>query len=108
SFVWDSSRYYLASGLWITASLLPWCTCMGATFPMAMCAIRKTSATGTQQSFSYLYLSNVLGAIVGTLVPAYFLIEMLGFRGTMRVATALNVLLAATVFALSFGKLGSS
>jgi len=108
SFVWDSSRYYLASGLWITASLLPWCTCMGATFPMAMCAIRKTSATGTQQSFSYLYLSNVLGAILGTLVPAYFLIEMLGFRGTMRVATALNVLLAATVFALSFGKLGSS
>ncbi len=107
TFVWDSSRYYLASGLWITVSLLPWCTCMGATFPIAMSAIRKTSTGGSGQSFSYLYLSNVLGAILGTLVPAYFLIEMLGFRGTMRIATALNVLLAATVFALSFGKLNS-
>jgi hypothetical protein len=28
---WNSSTYYLASGSWVTVSLLPWCTCMGAT-----------------------------------------------------------------------------
>jgi spermidine synthase len=33
---WDSSLYYLASGGWIALSLLPWCICMGATFPLAM------------------------------------------------------------------------
>src|SRR5579863_5156926 len=64
---WNSSLYYLAAGSWVTFSMLPWCTCMGATFPLAMAAIRKTSHTGSEHSFSYLYLSNVLGAILGTL-----------------------------------------
>src|SRR5579862_2102857 len=61
--VWNSSSYYLMSGGWITLSLLPWCTCMGATFPFAMAAIRRLSWSESQQSFSYLYLANVLGAI---------------------------------------------
>jgi predicted membrane-bound spermidine synthase len=39
--VWNSSTYYLVSGLWILLALLPWCTCMGATFPFAMAAIRR-------------------------------------------------------------------
>ena len=32
-------------------------------------------------SFSYLYLANVMGAVLGTLVPAFFLIELFGFEG---------------------------
>jgi spermidine synthase len=100
--VWDSYAYYLASGLWIAISLLPWCTCMGATIPFAMAAMRMTVGNQAQRSFSYLYLANVVGAILGTLVPAFLLIEMFGFRSTLRIASLLNGVLAGSVFLSSF------
>jgi len=99
---WGSSSYYLVSGAWIALSLLPWCTCMGATFPFAMAAIRRLAPGGSERSFSYLYVANVLGAILGTLVPAFVLIELFGFRGTLRIAQVLNVALGAGVILLSF------
>jgi len=99
---WNSSSYYLSSGAWIALSLLPWCTCMGATFPFAMAAIRRLNWAQSQQSFSYLYLANVLGAILGTLIPAFVLIELLGFHGTLEVARALNFVLGGGVILLSF------
>jgi spermidine synthase len=98
---WGSPVYYVASGAWVAVALLPWCTCMGATFPFAMAAIRRMHGEDSEHSFSYLYLANVLGAILGTLIPAFVLIEVLGFRGTLRVASALNFLLAAGVFLVS-------
>jgi predicted membrane-bound spermidine synthase len=98
---WDSSSYYLFSIACVVLSLLPWCTAMGATFPLAMAAIRRTTGAA-QRSFSYLYLSNVLGAVLGTLIPAFVLIELWGFRATLLLASSLNGLLALTVFALSF------
>jgi predicted membrane-bound spermidine synthase len=75
---------------------------MGATFPFAMAAIRKFSSSNSKYSFSYLYLANVAGATLGTLVPAFVLIELLGFDGTLYVASAANASLAAGVFLLSF------
>jgi spermidine synthase len=104
--VWGSSSYYLVSGAWITLSLLPWCTCMGATFPFAMAAIRRLGTGGSERSFSYLYVANVLGAILGTLVPAFILIELFGFHGTLQIAQVLNVTLGAGVILLSFGVAG--
>jgi spermidine synthase len=100
--VWDSSSYYLVSGAWIALSLLPWCTCMGATFPFAMAAIRRLGTGGSERSFSYLYVANVLGAILGTLVPAFVLIELYGFHGTLQIARLLNFALGAGVILLSF------
>jgi spermidine synthase len=100
---WGSPVYYVASGAWVAVALLPWCTCMGATFPFAMAAIRRMHGEDSEHSFSYLYLANVLGAILGTLIPAFVLIELLGFRGTLHVASALNFLLAAGVFLVSIG-----
>jgi spermidine synthase len=100
---WGSAVYYLASGAWITLALLPWCTAMGATFPFAMAAIRRLARQDAERAFSYLYLANLLGAIAGTLLPAIALIELYGFRGTLRIASALNFLLAAVVFLRSFG-----
>lgn len=97
---WGSGGYYLRSGAWMTLALLPWCTAMGATFPFAMAAIRKTLKQ-SERAFSYLYLANLLGALFGTLVPAIVLIELFGFRGTLHIATALNVALATAVFLLS-------
>lgn len=98
---WGSVLFYLVSGLWVGLALLPWCTAMGATFPFAMAAIGQLSAGASERSFSYLYLANVLGALAGTLIPAFLLIEFLGFRGTLRVASICNLLLAAAVFLFS-------
>jgi spermidine synthase len=92
--------YYLAAGVWIGLTLVPWCACMGATFPLAMAAIRESFSAESARSFSYLYLANVLGAVTGAAVPL-LLIELLGFRGTLRVGAVLNLCLAATAFAIS-------
>ena len=104
---WGSLPYHLASGSWLALALLPFCVCMGATFPLAMAAIRSTGASASNRSFSYLYLANVLGAACGTLVSAFVLIELLGFTGTLRATAALNAAVAAAAFALSARRAGS-
>src|SRR2546422_9342857 len=104
---WDSSTYYLASGAWIALTLLPYCIAMGATFPLAMAAMRSLFGERAKQSFSYLYVANVLGATAGTIGSALVLIELFGFRGTLLVAASLNGLLAASALALSLGAAGT-
>jgi spermidine synthase len=104
---WQSSGYYVLAGFWIALTLLPWCTCMGATFPFLMAVIRQTDANDSKRSFSYLYIANVLGALLGTAASAYILIELLGFQGTLYVAGTLNALLAVIAFALSSRVVGS-
>ena len=93
--------YYILAGLWIGLTLIPWCACMGATFPFAMAAIRERFSEESPQSFSYLYLANVLGAMAGAVVPL-LLIEERGFRGTLHVGATLNLCLAASAFLLSW------
>ncbi|MGA9979864.1 MAG: fused MFS/spermidine synthase, partial [Candidatus Sulfotelmatobacter sp.] len=96
------ASYYLAAGFWIGLTLVPWCACMGATFPLAMAAIRERFSAESARSFSYLYLANVLGAVTGAAVPL-LLIELLGFRGTLHVGAVLNFCLATAAFAVSLG-----
>jgi predicted membrane-bound spermidine synthase len=105
---WQTSRYYLLAGIWIAITLVPWCTCMGSTFPLLMAVIRQTARPTSERSFSYLYVANVLGALVGTLTSAFVLIELLGFQGTLFVAGALNITLAVLAFAISFSIVSSS
>jgi predicted membrane-bound spermidine synthase len=75
---------------------------MGATFPLAMAAIAKRFPARSANSFSSLYLANVVGAGLGTLASAYILIELLGFHGTLRFGSALNIAIAAVAVAASF------
>ena len=98
---WGSAGYYGASGSWIALALLPFCLCMGATFPLAMGAIRSEAPELSAQSFSYLYMANVIGATAGTLAAAFVLIELLGFRGTLAFAASLNTILAAAALLFS-------
>src|SRR4030095_16730262 len=84
---------------WTTLALLPFCALMGATFPTAMAALR--SLGGGERAFSYLYVANVLGALAGTLTSGFLLIELFGFRGTVRVTALLNLAVAVTALALS-------
>ena len=57
----------------------------------------------SKRSFSFLYLANVIGAVAGAIAPL-FLIELYGFRGTMRVGTVCNVIIAVSAFALTLGR----
>ncbi|HEV2112577.1 MAG TPA: hypothetical protein VGR50_00430, partial [Terriglobales bacterium] len=82
----------------LTLALLPWCICMGATFPLAMGAIRNQ-----KRSFSLLYLANVLGAVLGALLPAFILVELFGFRASLRGTAFLNFFIAALALILSRG-----
>jgi spermidine synthase len=96
----SSWAYYLGSGVWIALTLVPWCACMGATIPVAMLAIRRRDPGRSQRSFSYLYLSNVLGAVIGATFPL-LLIELYGFRDTLKIGAACNAGLALSAVLLS-------
>jgi spermidine synthase len=92
---WGSLGYYLASAGCVAVVMLPFCVCMGATFPLAMAGIR------TNRSFSYLYVANVAGALTGALCTAFVLIELVGFSQTLHVAAALNTLVAVLAFTVA-------
>jgi len=96
----SSWAYYLASGMWVGLTLVPWCTFMGATIPIAMLAIKNNRHHESPRSFSFLYLSNVLGAVAGATLPLLF-IELVGFQGTLKIGAALNVLIALSAMALT-------
>jgi hypothetical protein len=85
-----SVGYYMVSGAWIALTLVPWCACMGATIPIGMAVIRSSFEQHSRRSFSYFYLANVLGAVIGSFLPL-FVIERYGFHGTLRIGVLLNV-----------------
>src|SRR5258707_30238 len=66
---------------------------MGATFPLMMGYVRERDPQNTE-SFSFLYLANVLGAMTGTFVTALVLVEVLGFKRTLGMAAAGNGIVA--------------
>ncbi len=99
----SSSYYYFPSGVWLAITLVPWCVCMGATFPLAMAAIKQGRDPRAANSFSYLYLANVLGAAAGAVVPL-FLIEIYGFQRTLYISALLNFTLAVAAFLLSLAR----
>lgn len=99
----SSIEYYLVSGIWVALTLVPWCALMGATIPVAMLAIDQLLPREAARSFSFLYMANVAGAVVGTVLPL-FLIEILGFHGTLKVGAVCNGLIAVGAFALAARK----
>src|SRR5208282_3864157 len=86
----SSSGYYIAAGLWLACTVIPWCACMGATIPLGMFAIRSDKRLESRRSFSFLYLANVFGAVAGALVPL-LLVEVFGFARTLRCGMVLNL-----------------
>ena len=96
-----SFQYLFASAVVITCSILPWCVLMGATFPFMIGYIREKKAHDGR-SFSYLYVANVLGAMIGVLLTAFVLIEKFGFAKTLHLAAAGNFFIALA--ALFFGR----
>jgi spermidine synthase len=95
---WTSFRYTLLSAIWLGVSIIPGCTCMGATFPFAMSALKGTSEQ--KRSFSYLYLANLLGAMVGVALPL-LLIEAFGFLRTLQIGSLINLGIATSALVAS-------
>ncbi|MEY2520913.1 MAG: spermidine synthase [Verrucomicrobiota bacterium] len=91
----DSFRYLSLSALVLGFSILPWCFFMGATFPFMMAYVREADPRSAD-SFSYLYLANVLGAMTGCLLTAILFVEILGFTHTLWTAAIINFAIAAT------------
>lgn len=96
----SSGGYYVAAGLWVACTLIPWCALMGATIPFGMFAIRSEPRYESKRSFSFLYVANVLGAVVGAAVPLA-LVEFWGFTATLRFGTLLNFSICAGAFWLA-------
>ena len=96
----SSLAYYLIAGAWLSATMIPFCACMGATIPVAMFAIRCCRREDDCRSFSFLYLANVLGAVLGSFLPL-LLIEPFGFHRTLLIGAALNGAIAVSAFLVS-------
>jgi len=96
----SSWAYYVGSGACIAFTLVPWCSFMGATIPVAMWAIKKRSMPEAKRSFSFLYLANVLGALAGATLPL-LLIELHGFQYALRFGAVLNGGLAVSAMTLT-------
>ena len=90
----DSFRYLFFSALVLGLSIVPWCVFMGTTFPFMMAHIREQEKRSSD-SFSYLYLANVLGAMTGCLLTALVFVEILGFKHTLWAAAIVNFTVAA-------------
>src|SRR5260370_38511679 len=73
---------------------------MGMTFPLAMAAIRKLSSS-SQRSFSFLYVANVLGAVVGALLPAFVLVEIFADEKTAKPAVVSSAKLILSMLFLT-------
>jgi predicted membrane-bound spermidine synthase len=88
----SSSEYLLLSALIISVSLFPWTAIMGTTFVFGMAFFREFPDS-ENRTFGLLYAANVAGAVFGTMVTAFILIEIFGFRHTLQIAAALNFLI---------------
>jgi spermidine synthase len=97
----SSGLYYAVSGVIVAVAIVPWCACMGATIPLAMFAIQSDRRFESRRSFSFLYISNVVGALIGTILPLLW-IEKYGFSGTLRIGALLNFFIATVAWMLTF------
>jgi spermidine synthase len=73
---------------------------VGATFPCAVAmAARGTERVG--RDVGHVYAVNTLGAIVGSILAGFVLVPGVGVEASIKVGIAVNLLLAAVLFATS-------
>jgi predicted membrane-bound spermidine synthase len=101
----NSISYLLSSAIAITLAIFPWTVFMGATFPLMMAYVKECDSANAQ-SFSFLYLANVFGAMFGTLLTATVLVEFFGFHHTLWVAGIANFSIVGLSIALGLQSAG--
>lgn len=80
---------------------------MGGTLPAAARAVEGSEDVGRRR-LALLYGLNTLGAVVGTLVSTFYLLERLGNRNTLWVAAAINVVIGFVAIAMPRGAMAAS
>lgn len=85
----------------ITLTLLPATIAMGMTLPLLVHYVTQKLGSSVGKTVSILYAVNTFGAFVGTLLSAYVIIEVIGLRGSLYIACAINFILSFIVFTLS-------
>jgi spermidine synthase len=73
---------------------------MGGTLPAAARAVETSDDTG-RRKLAALYAANTLGAVTGTLVSTFFMLERFGNRGALFVAVGVNAIVAIVALAHS-------
>jgi len=81
--------------------IVPQTLLLGMTFPLLSGAVIRRGPEASGHHLAMLYFTNSIGAAAGALASAFLLLGSLGMPGTMRLAGALNLALAATVLALA-------
>jgi spermidine synthase len=83
--------------------LLPFATCIGATFPFAV-RIVTAGAEASSEATARVYAWNTVGSILGSIGAGFFLLPWLGFLGMISLGCALNLGLAAFAVLASTAK----
>lgn len=86
-FVFSLLRFFLSSVLLLIPTTL-----MGATLPVLSAALLRSPKT-TNASVTKLYTRNLVGAICGSIAAGFFLLPSLGVRGTIYVASIINIVI---------------
>lgn len=89
----------LAAWLMIGLMLVVPSFLMGGTLPVLLRAVHRQDA-GVSRRGGVLYAANTCGAILGAVLPAFFLIPRFGVQGAAYAAASLNVLAALGAWAL--------
>ena len=90
----------LRFGLAVLVLLVP-TTLMGGTLPVLTRAFMGTDRGELKRSLGLLYGLNTLGAVVGTALAGFFLIELVGIRASLWGTAAVNLALGAGALALA-------
>jgi len=106
-----SRLYGLAETSFTFFSLVLFCLCfavilvptalMGATLPM-LSRFCVTQFASLGRRIGHLYAINTLGAVLGCALSGFYLIPVLGLRGSARLAAVLNLCIAALVILAVF------
>ncbi len=99
----DPAARLAADAALAAATLLPSTLCLGASFPLAVRILARSAAQAAPAS-ARVYAWNTVGAIAGALGAGFLAIPVLGFHGTLALAAALNLCLAALAALLVPGR----
>jgi spermidine synthase len=81
--------------------IVPQTVLLGMTFPLLSGAVIRREPESSGHHLAMLYFTNSIGAAIGALAAAFWLLGWLGIPGTMRLAGALNLALAAAVLKIA-------
>lgn len=88
--------------MWTAAAalIIPQSVLLGMTFPLLSGGLIRRHSQDPGRTLSMLYFTNSIGGAMGVLASGFWLIELVGLPGTLRIAGLMNVVLGAVVAAL--------